>query len=101
MSGAKEQPGNTWVICEDEDGGVNVTVILGFGECLDLDGLNVVKHASFGIAPIKILNHRKLKSCKKVFILICRMNESESELSKTTGSHQHQFILYLPKNLIR
>ena len=72
MSGAKEQPGNTWVICEDEDGGLNLTVILGFGECPDtvIHDLDVVKHASFGITPIRILNHRKLKSSKKDFILI-------------------------------
>ena len=38
MSGAEKQPGNTWVICEDEDGAVNVTVILGFGEFLDTLG---------------------------------------------------------------
>ena len=67
MSGSEQQPGNTWVICEDEDGAVNVTVILGFGECVDTlsgDGVggNVVKHGSFGIASTRILSHRKLKS---------------------------------------
>ena len=25
------QPGKTWVVCQDEDGKVNITIILGFG----------------------------------------------------------------------
>ena len=67
MSGSEQQPGNTWVICEDEDGGVNVTVILGFGECVDTlsgDGVggSVVKHGSFGITSTRIFSHSKLKS---------------------------------------
>ena len=67
MSGSEQQPGNTWVICEDEDGAVNVTVILGFGECVDTlsgDGVgrNVVKHGSFGITSSRILSRRNLKA---------------------------------------
>ena len=27
-----DQPGQTWVVLEDEDGAFNVTVVLGFGE---------------------------------------------------------------------
>jgi len=26
-----EQPGKTWVVCEDEDGAFNITIVLGFG----------------------------------------------------------------------
>ena len=31
-SSESEQPGQTWVVLEDEDGAFNVTVVLGFGE---------------------------------------------------------------------
>ena len=34
MSQADEshQPGKTWVVCQDEDGSLNITVVLGFGK---------------------------------------------------------------------
>ena len=30
-SQADPPPGKTWVVCEDEDGKLNITIILGFG----------------------------------------------------------------------
>ena len=33
-----EQPGKTWVVCEDEDGAFNITIVLGFGK------LNPINH---------------------------------------------------------
>ena len=67
MSGSEQQPGNTWVICEDEDGAVNVTVILGFGECLDTLSGDGVGGNAFECCEARVIwhhFHQNIKSQK-------------------------------------